>query len=317
MTYKLGRLPNDPAKPRLRLALKDGAPPPPAAIDWHSGVASWGMLGNDAYGDCVFAANGHIVEQQTALGGGLETVVTTDETLAEYSRVTGFSPADPATDQGAMVQDGLNDLRKAGLAGRTIAAFAEVSPHDLVTVQSAVADLGAVSIGINLPASAMSQFHAGQPWDAVANDGGILGGHCVLLVGYDAAHLYVVTWGKVQPMTHAFWNAYVEECWPIVDRDWVSALSGLDPARVDLATLGEEFAALTGAPNPFPAPAPAPPAPQPEPVPPSPPAPVPPPIPLPPAPPALPPALPVHLRHAWDVWYGQFLSWLDARYGHQ
>jgi hypothetical protein len=254
--FRGGRLPNDPAKPRLRMTL---TATPPASVNYYSSIGGGGMLGNDQYGDCVFAANGHLVEQQSKVGSGKEIPVMTAQALAEYSKVTGFNPNDPSTDQGAMVQDGLNDLRKNGLAGFKIAAFAELKVTDMTSVKNAIAEFGAVDIGFNFPAIAMTQFNEGKPWDVVKNDGGNDGGHCVLVCGYDDTYLYCYTWNAVQKMTYAFWDKYVEEAWAPVSQAWVNASTGLDPEGVSLATLGEEFSALTDQPNPFPvAPAPTP-----------------------------------------------------------
>ena len=205
MPFCFGRLPEDRSKPRLTLAPHLRAAIPPAAADWYSRVQAWGELGNALWGCCVFSGNGHIIEQQTALGEGNETIVTDTETLAEYTAVTGFNPdAGPPgsnpTDQGALIQDGLADLRKNGLAGQKIAAFARVTQGDHSEVKTALAELGAVSLGVNLPQSAMDQFDAGQPW-TVSGNATILGGHCIIAVGYDAEYVYIVSWGKVVPAT--------------------------------------------------------------------------------------------------------------------
>jgi hypothetical protein len=274
MPYRLGRLPEDLSRPRLTLAPHLRAVAPPAAVNWYGPVRSWGVLANDLWGCCVFAGNGHIVEQQTALGGHDETIVTDTETLDEYSRVTGFNPAagppgDNPTDQGATVQDGLADLQKIGLAGQKIAAYARVNQADDTELRIALAELGVVSLGLNFPQSAMDQFDAGEPWTVVADDGGILGGHCVPAVGYDAGYVYVVSWGRVVPVAWGWLAAYCEEAWAVVSQMW-AGLGGKDPEGVDLHSLGAEFAVLTGQGNPFPAPAPPPPPPVPEPpVPPS------------------------------------------------
>lgn len=256
--YMLGRLPEDQSRPRLRLTahLRAGAAPPPA-VDWYSHVPAWGMEGNDQWGCCVFAGNAHLVEQQTALGEDMEVAVTTAQTLAEYSRVTGFDPgAGPSganpTDRGALVQDGLADLRRNGLAGQKIAAFARCDHTSTAEIQTALAEFGCADFGVQLPRSAMDQFDAGEPWDVVADDGGILGGHCILAVGYDARYVYVVTWGRVVPVTYAWLRAYLEEAWAVISADWAGE-GGKTPTGVDLRSLGEEFAALTGESNPFPA----------------------------------------------------------------
>ena len=255
MTYRLGRLPNDPSKPRVKLAAHlTAAAPPPASVSWEA-VPAWGILGNQDWGDCTCAGDGHIAEILTFYGQATETVVTDTEALAAYSAISGFNPnAGPPgnnpTDQGASVQDALGYLRSPGMAGVKINAFAEVNVSNLAEIQTACAELGPLSAGVNLPAIAQQQFSDGQPWDVVADDGGIEGGHCVVLCGYDQEYLYFVTWGQVQKATYAWWARYGEEIWAVVSADWVSA-QGSDPDGVNLASLGAEFAELTGEANPF------------------------------------------------------------------
>lgn len=259
VTFYPGWKPTPAVQPRVRMddALKDTSVP--ASADYYTGVSA-GMLLNDQLGDCVIAANGHIIEQQTFYGQGAEVTVTDAMALSGYETVGGYVPNDPSTDNGCVIADGLSWLRKTGMAGHKIAAYGEVSVSSMAKVQTAVAEFGAVDIGINLPNSAMDQFNNGKPWDAIRNDGGIDGGHCVVVVGYDASYLYVFTWGTVQKMTPAFWNKYVEEAWPVVSADWVSAVKNVDPEGVDLGTLGQEFTSVTGQPSPFPpSPTPTPP----------------------------------------------------------
>ena len=251
--------PEHVARIRMDDAL-DGSAAPPTA--YYYTIPSIGMLGNDKYGDCVFAGDGHIVEQQTALGQLHEVTVTTDQALAGYSAVTGFNKNDPSTDQGALISDGLKYLRQVGMAGVKIALYGEVAVSSLDKIKLAVSEFGAVSIGMNFPNSAMDQFNNSKPWDVVPNDGGIDGGHCVIVCGYDATYLYVYTWGAIQKMTYAFWDKYVEEGWPVVTQVWVNTTTGLDPEGVDLATLGQQFSSVTGLPSPFPD-VPTPPAPTP------------------------------------------------------
>ena len=255
MSFKLGRTPNDPSKPRIRLAahLRAGASPPPSAT--YDAVPTWGMLGNDTWGDCTCAGDGHIAEILSFYGQDTEATVTTTEALAAYSAISGFNPdagpsGDNPTDQGASVQDALGYLRTTGMSGVKIDAFAEVEPGDMNAIQMAVAQFGCLSAGVNLPAIAQQQFGDGQPWDVVPDDGGIEGGHCIILAGYDQEFLYFVTWGQVQKATYAWWAKYGEEIWAVVSRGWVSA-QGADPEGVDLASLGTQFAILTGEPNPF------------------------------------------------------------------
>lgn len=286
--FRAGRKHNDPSWPRLSFG-KHLTGTAPASSDFYSKVTTWGMDGNDNWGDCTCAGDSHICVQQTTYGTATPVVPTTDQTLAAYAVVGGFNPnAGPPgsnpTDNGATVQSALGYLRKTGVSGFKIAAFGELNVKDLNEIKLGICQFGAVSLGINLPNSAMTQFNTGQPWTPV-NGSPIDGGHCVIAVGYDADWVYVVTWGQIQKMSWAFWAEYVEEAWAVIDALWANA-EGLDKHA-----LGAEWAALTRQANPFPAPAPTPPpAPVPVPVPvPVPPAPVPVPVPVPPAPAPVPP----------------------------
>jgi hypothetical protein len=69
---------------------------------------------------------------------------------------------------------------------------------------------GAVGIGLQLPASAVTQTRAGQAWNVVAGST-IEGGHYVPLVARRAEGLHVVTWGGIQVMTEAFLKIYCDE----------------------------------------------------------------------------------------------------------
>lgn len=264
MSYRLGKLPAQPARPQLRLAkLATALPSPPTTVNFYSDVTDWPMYGNDRYGDCVEAGTGHHEEQISRYGQGATVEVTDDAVLDMYSQVTGFNPDDPNTDQGTLVQDALAWWRKgSGLAGHAIVAYASVDPSNATEVKQAIATFGAVGVGFNFPAYAMDQFDAGKPWDVQKANATIEGGHYVIVVGYDGTYFYVVTWGAIQKMTPAFFRKYVDEGWVIIDDEMISTLSDFG---ADLHAFGEEFADLTGQANPFPGsnPTPAPPAPGP------------------------------------------------------
>jgi hypothetical protein len=257
--FKLGKLPAQPARPKLRFAsIAAQLEAPPASTDWVSGVQSWPMYDNDQYGCCVEAEMGHHVEQITRFGQGTTVEVTDANVLGAYSAITGFDPAKPDTDQGTVIEDALSWWRKGdGLAGHAIVAYAAVDVSSATEVKQALNLFGGISIGFNFPSSAMDQFNAGKPWDVVKRSS-IEGGHCVLVGGYDAQYFTCVTWGAVQKMTPAFWRAYVDEAWVVIDDEMAGNLSRYG---VGLHALGEEFASLTGQANPFPGNTPPPPAP--------------------------------------------------------
>jgi hypothetical protein len=190
--------------------------------------------------------------------------------LKAYEAVSGYTPGRPDTDQGAVMQDVLDYWRKTGIGGHRILAFAEVDVHNAAEIEMALYLFGHVYVGLNVPQSAEDQFGNGVPWDVVADDGGIRGGHAVDLGYWNAnmpgkTKLAVVTWGARQEMTAAFWSKYVEEAWVVADADWIGA-AGSSPAGLDVATLNAQFTALTDQPGPFPVvpgPVPTPPAPSP------------------------------------------------------
>jgi hypothetical protein len=285
--FKGGRLPHDPAKPKLMLAdhLTELPGAAPAFADYLSHVPSWPMYGNDTCGDCTIATVGHALQATSLYGAGTEVRLPDDAILSKYEALSGYVPGDDSTDTGLVVQDVLNDWRKNGIEGHKALAFAGIDPDDFDTVRQAIDLFGWVYLGITVTQSAMNQANSRQPWDVVPNPGPVLGGHAIPAGSYDqtaASEFMVVTWGQLQAMTKAFWSRYVDECWAVILPEWVNAV-GATPTGLDLYSLGEDFASLTGEPNPFPAPAPPPPpppGPDPEPTPdPVPPAPAPSPVP--------------------------------------
>lgn len=260
--FALGRKPNS-GKPRIRLTateLLGVAATPPASVDYYSKVdpASWGMDGNDTVGDCTCAEIDHAVKTMQVAAARPEVVSNAQEVLDAYSAITQYDPNDPSTDRGAEMQAVRNYWRSTGftLGGSVdkILLFAELDISSTALIEYALSRFGEVGLGIRFPASAMAQFHAGRPWD-VRRHARIEGGHAIALVGYDADFYYVITWGRVQRMTPAFFHRYVEEAWVSLSEDFVNNISGEDPFAETLYQLGEQFSSVTGQPNPVPPPA--------------------------------------------------------------
>lgn len=270
LTFRGGRLPAEPARLHLKFSTYARAlAAPPVSADWLSLVTDWQMLLNDQLGDCTFAGVGHKVAGDTRYGQGVTTEVTDQDVLTGYEAVGGYRPGDASTDNGCVMQDVLKYWQKTGVGGHRIVAYAKVDISNLDELKQAIATFGQVYAGFNFPDTAMTQFNNGQPWDVVKgakNEGG----HCVTIGAYDATGLDVVTWGKRQRMTWAFFKKYFDEVWVVLDDDFESARTGLDAQGWDKAQLGADFSALTGEPSPWPAdptptPPPVPPAPAPTP----------------------------------------------------
>lgn len=278
--FKTGRIKNDPTKPRIRLfeypAGVAVSYTPPETLDYYSRIpaASWGMDGNgpdptnppdvpEGAGDCTFADVDHEVKSDEVVAGNAEVNSTATEVLAAYEKVTGYKPSDPSTDQGAQMQDVRTYWRKSGitLGGQIhkILMFAELTVSNHALVQWFLDRCGTVGFGINFPDSAMTQFNNGQPWDVVPGEPDPTDGHAIAFVGWNKVGPLILTWGKVQQMTWAFYDKYVEEVWGSLSADFINEKAGTDEFGETLYQLGQQFASITNEPNPVPAPSPAPP----------------------------------------------------------
>ncbi|WP_315742828.1 MULTISPECIES: hypothetical protein [unclassified Bradyrhizobium] len=220
-------------------------PKPPKQFG-HEGLipASWGMLGNDRYGDCVWAGAAHETMMWNA-EAGRKVAFSDAGALSDYSQVTGFNPRKPSTDNGTDMQVAASYRRKTGIVdagGRRhkIAAYLSIEPGNLNEHLIAVYLFGAVGIGIEFPASAMDQFNTGKPWDVVSRSK-VEGGHYIPLVAR-RDDLEVVTWGRVQAMTPRFFQTYNDESVAYVS---VEALKNKkSPEGFDVEQLKADLAAL-------------------------------------------------------------------------
>lgn len=129
-------------------------PPPPPSVTWSDKVASFGMLANDSVGDCTAAAVAHLIQLWTTANGN-GVVPTDQETLDFYSTVTGYDPADPMTDQGAVMVDVLSAWHKQGITigGKVhkLAGYARTRVGHHTHVKQAIQIAGGVCLGVALP----------------------------------------------------------------------------------------------------------------------------------------------------------------------
>lgn len=287
---KLGKKPARPGAYSFKLTNYAATLPAAPAVFGHTDLISrgFGMLGNDQYGDCVFAGAAHETMLWTAEAGS-EVPFTNKAVLSDYSAVTGFSPNDPNSDQGTDMEEAAKYRRKTGVVDansrrHTIDAYLELpgvsarganDPAKLIpAIASAAYEFGAVGIGIEFPSSAMVQFSAGKPWTVVKGSP-IEGGHYVPLVGRKAnGNFVVITWGALQEVTPDFLATFVDEAIVYVSVEQLKngkTLEGFDvfALQSDLSVLGGKTPspAPTPVPTPTPAPTPAPtPVPTPTPV---------------------------------------------------
>jgi hypothetical protein len=250
-TLKLGLKPRREGSIKLKFSqyvLAAALPTPPATFGHETLIPAvgWGMLGNDQYGDCVWAGAGH----ETMLWNkeaGRSVIIMPDNALSDYSAVTGFDKSDPSTDQGTDMDDAAKYRRTTGIVDASgnrhkVGAYLDLEPGNLDELFQAAYLFGAVGIGIEVPSSAMDQFNAGQPWDVVAGST-IEGGHYVPFVA-KRDNLEVVTWGRTQQMTVKFFEKYCDQAIVYLSEEML--VDGKSLEGFDLASLKADLAAVTG-----------------------------------------------------------------------
>lgn len=270
MVLKLGKKPAREGAYKFKLAsyLTQAPPVAPAVFGHTELVSDYGMLGNDQYGDCVWAGAAHETMLWTAEAGSF-TAFSDKGVLSDYSAVTGFTPTDPNSDQGTDMEEAAKYRRKTGVIdGKSkrhlVDAYLELpgvsarganSPALISSIAWSSYVFGALGIGIEFPNSAMDQFNAGEPWSVVKGSP-IEGGHYIPLVGRRAnGNFVVVTWGALQEVTPEFLLAYVDEAVAYVSIE--SLKSGKTLEGFDIAALEASLSALGGS-TPFPSPTPQP-----------------------------------------------------------
>ena len=242
MKYKLGRLPvkHDPRTLKLEKYLHTNLVVPPSAA-WGTKITNWGMMMNDTLGDCTCAGAGHLIMTWTSEASTLVTP-TDDQIVAAYSAITGYTPSDPNSDQGANELDVLNYWSNNGIAGHKIGAYVSINPKNLNHVKLGIALFGGVYLGVNIADTDMNTVQQGNTnWSDTG--GNLEGGHAIPLVAYDVNSFTAVTWGALQTMTPEWFLARCEEAYAIVSPDWVEN-TNLAPSGVNMEALVADLQAV-------------------------------------------------------------------------
>ena len=257
MPLMLGRQPRryNPAIPHFS-ALTAGRPKmtPPGHINYAAKMpADLGMMLNDSLGDCTKAGWYHAEQVWSFNATGVMRTASNATVLRSYELIDGYIDGDPNTDQGGNEQ---NDLEYAVLNGmpeddgsvHKLAAFVEVDFRNTLDVRQAIYECGLVYIGFNVPAYLMPDDGSPTPdiWDVQPHlDNRIIGGHCVILPGYDSSGLTTISWGKNHYlMTWRFFDHFVDEVYALADTDWITG-TGKTLGGLTLAELVSQMRALT------------------------------------------------------------------------
>lgn len=219
MSLKLGKLPARKNSIQFKLDRfldKTKLPKPPAAF-WstRNKFTNWGLFKNDEIGDCVWAGAANET-MQWAFEAGSSVVFSDENVISSYSNVTGYDPNQPWTDNGTDMQQAASYRRKVGLEDihgvvHQVEAYVALKAGDYDQLKLAMWLFGGCGVGIMFPRSAMDQFERGEPWDVVKRTR-IEGGHYIPAFGVnEKGNIMVVSWGKVQEMTPAFYEKYCDE----------------------------------------------------------------------------------------------------------
>lgn len=220
-------------------------PPRPKAFGHSNLVTWWHMLGNDRYGDCVWAGAAHETMLFNAIGG---RKVDFDNkcVLSDYAAVTGFNPGTGANDGGTDPREAMKYRRNVGVidaAGvrHKIGAFLFLDTGNLDEIEEALYLFGVVGLCVDLPKSAQDQFATGFPWSVVKNSP-TEGGHYIPLVKKNGNY-FVVTWQKEIQVTPEFLKKYCTAAVAIVSPETIGA-NGKTLEGFNMAQLQADLAAL-------------------------------------------------------------------------
>jgi hypothetical protein len=235
----------DPRTFKLQKYLDSRLPLPPPEVSWVASVPGFPMYLNDLLGDCVIAAEAHMINQWSWYASGVEYRVTDQDVLTAYERVGGYVPNDPSTDNGCDMLSALNDWRQNGIGGHKILGYAEVDPSNLTEVFQAIEIFGSLFTGIQLPLSAEYQPAWTVPDGGPVMNGspGSWGGHAVAIDAASPKSRTCVTWGSRLKMSPNFFRDYVDECYAVLSQDWIDT-QGLSPSQFNLEQLQTDLASL-------------------------------------------------------------------------
>ena len=247
-----GKLPPIPDRPALMLrtlGIVPTLPVPPAEVHNIELVPDPDMLGNDAWGDCVFVSIENNRRIAAAALGVPIVRMTAQQVVDQYCAYTGtHTPPGP----GAVIQTALEWVRRRGWGGNQLLAFARV-PLTELAIREAVAEFASCAFGVVIRAG---EEYPSRVWNSVT--GTVDGGHGVAGGTYVPSWVGCKTWGYLAEMTsHFVENGGVDEVDVLVwDFQWAS----LSYDRQ--VTLITDYQALTG--KTWTGPAPIPPNPTPE-----------------------------------------------------
>ena len=215
--------------------------------------ANLGMMLNDTLGDCTCAAVYHAMQVWSYNSSGKIDTEPDPDVEKLYIQACGYNPnvsgEGPGGNEQHVLTYWLNTGAPIGAQGaqrQKIAAFVEVDPRNVDDVKRTINDCGVAYIGFNVPQSVQPPGELPpKVWNYVPSQSNILGGHAVVLAGYDSKGAKVISWGQYYTMTWEFFAHFVDEVYAIADSDWIES-KGTTPGGFTLDQLEAQMNALKG-----------------------------------------------------------------------
>jgi hypothetical protein len=214
---QLGLLPKDPARPVLMLpALAVALPAPPLEVHNLELISDPDMLGNNVWGNCVFAGiENDRRTSRAALGLPLEKLTAT-QVVENYKNYTGATtPPGP----GASIQLVLEWVRKYGWPGSAdkLLVFSEVTPA-ITPIDQTVSEFHSGIFGVEIDAS---EAYPSSLWNA--DNTALRGYHATAAGTYDRLYTFCKTWGYLARMTPSYVAGKLNGFYVLVwDFEWKS-----------------------------------------------------------------------------------------------
>jgi hypothetical protein len=196
----------------------------------------WLMLGNgpddtvfpgfQGCGDCAWAGPAHEEKESAKNAGRAMPQFSGKTVVAQYSAYSGYDPQTGTNDNGSAIADVIKWRQDKGIYDDTgtvykIGRAVSLTPGNLAELWEAAFLFECAGIGIQVPASVMQQFDAGQPWSYVKGSP-IEGGHYIPVIG----KLELVSWAETVKFTDGFYEHYNDETVCYLDNERYNAVTG-------------------------------------------------------------------------------------------
>jgi hypothetical protein len=203
-------LPNQLARMRLGCRLnpsvtayagRAGASIAPALPAWSRIVTAPRVEGhNDTIGDCVETAGFNAVQTLLARAGN-DTQIPNALVPAVYTAVTGYNPANPATDQGTDPEAFFAWWGQSPIAGYKLGNLTRLNPQDEAAIRQTIATTGGVFLCVELAVEQQNQL----VWTATGTPG-TWGGHAIWCDSFEADLTFATSWGEVKPIDRSYFE---------------------------------------------------------------------------------------------------------------